>query len=369
MKDIFREIAQDFKLNGGRLYVVGGYVRDKILGLNPKDIDFVYIGVHPQKAIDILEDYGHVAVDLISNAFVVAVHIDNEQFEFAAARSEQPTGQGKNDVSFSLANRLIEDAMRRDFTINSIYIDVITEEVLDFFNGVQHLEEKTLVPNSQFYESAERINRTAAFASRFEFDVSDSVYQYAQYMDPFSVPDEQHWVQGWEKWASLGIDPIRGLEVWHVSGWGEKRWPYLFSFDWTDLREVFADFNAYKYLEGRDRLIATFGYLRRVNPEGVDTLLEDIRAPNRIRHLVWEFDKPVRREFMVKSNRALMEMYPTIEPGKWISKTSQAAYDMACQLVMEEKFGKYAVDGIINYLKKNGFYDPEGYLWLGVEND
>ena len=98
-------------------YVVGGAVRDVLLGRSPKDIDFVWIGKTPQ-------DLKNLGTELVGNSF--PVFIDEDGNEHALARRERKTGPGYTgfEVEFGPEVTLEEDLFRRDLTINAMAVHV-----------------------------------------------------------------------------------------------------------------------------------------------------------------------------------------------------------------------------------------------------
>ena len=128
-------IAEKIKEHGGRLYYVGGYVRDKLMGKNAKDIDFCITGITP-------EIFSNLFPQAFSKgAFFPVFQIEN--YEFAFARKETKTEIGHKGFSCDIKNiSITDDLFRRDITINSIAMDVLTGEIIDPFNGIKDIENK-----------------------------------------------------------------------------------------------------------------------------------------------------------------------------------------------------------------------------------
>ena len=160
------EIANTIKQNGGRLYLVGGAVRDEFLSRKINDEDYCVTGISS-------EDF--------SKLFPQA-HIRGKSFEvydicgkeFAMARIETKVGKGHTEFNV-VTNKNItiyQDLKRRDITINSMAKDVLTNEVIDPFGGQEDLKNKVIRATSQsFVEDPLRVYRAARFASEFEFDI------------------------------------------------------------------------------------------------------------------------------------------------------------------------------------------------------
>lgn len=144
-------------------YLVGGFVRDKLLGLKPKDKDYVIVGA-TEKDITYLQSIGYkqVGVDF-------PVYLSPEGNEYALARTERKTGNGYGGFTVNTAGvTLEEDLSRRDLTINSIAYDPVLHIHIDPFNGKKDLKDKVLRHTSPaFKEDPLRVLRLARFATRY----------------------------------------------------------------------------------------------------------------------------------------------------------------------------------------------------------
>ncbi|MCW9023351.1 MAG: multifunctional CCA addition/repair protein [Gammaproteobacteria bacterium] len=142
-------------------YLVGGCVRDKLLGLPIKDRDWVVVGASPQEMLDL----GYKAV---GKDFPVFLHPQTRE-EYALARTERKTGPGYTGFAFHAAPdvTLEQDLIRRDLTINAI-AESEDGKIIDPYDGQQDLELKLLRHVSPaFSEDPLRILRIARFAARF----------------------------------------------------------------------------------------------------------------------------------------------------------------------------------------------------------
>lgn len=163
------EIANIIEDSGGRLYLVGGALRDKFLGIIPKDMDYVVTGMSQNKFETLFPN-----AKIRGKSFPV---YDIDKNEFALARIETKVSQGHKGF-FIESNENItiqQDLLRRDVTINSIAQDVLSNEIIDPFGGVNDIKNKLIRATSDsFIEDPLRAYRVASFASRFEFDVDKS---------------------------------------------------------------------------------------------------------------------------------------------------------------------------------------------------
>jgi tRNA nucleotidyltransferase (CCA-adding enzyme) len=149
-----------------KVYIVGGFCRDFLLGLEPKDKDYVVIGSTPEEMLSL--GYKQVGKD-----FPVFLHPETNE-EFALARTERKTGKGYDGFTtdYNPIITLKADMSRRDLTINQICIDPETNEVIDYFNGQEDLKNGVLRHVSEaFVEDPIRTLRVCRFAARYDFKI------------------------------------------------------------------------------------------------------------------------------------------------------------------------------------------------------
>ena len=162
-----------------QIYLVGGAVRDQLLGLPVKDHDWVITGADPQQLLQ--QGYEQVGAD-----FPVFLHPDTHE-EYALARTERKNGHGYQgfDCRFSPDVTLEQDLLRRDLTINAMAIDD-NGHLYDPYNGQRDLDQRLLRHVSPaFSEDPLRVLRVARFAARFAslgFQVADETMQLMQRM-------------------------------------------------------------------------------------------------------------------------------------------------------------------------------------------
>lgn len=145
---------------GLNYYLVGGAVRDQLLGKEPKDYDYVVVGETPES----MENRGFKQV---GKGF--PVFLDEEGNEFALARTEEKTGKGYDGFKCDWkGTSLKEDLKRRDLTINAMAMDN-QGNIIDLFNGRVDLSRKRLRPVSEaFSEDPLRVLRACRYATRFD---------------------------------------------------------------------------------------------------------------------------------------------------------------------------------------------------------
>lgn len=187
-----RRIAGRVADAGGKVYYVGGYVRDLLMGKENKDIDIEVHGVTPSCLAGILDSLGKRMT--IGESFGV-FGLRGYSLDIAMPRKEKVRGYGHRDfdvfVDPFIGTR--KAAMRRDFTINAMMQDVLTGELVDEFGGREDLTAGRIrhVSDETFAEDALRVLRAAQFAARFGFCVADETVELCRSMDLSHLPKER----------------------------------------------------------------------------------------------------------------------------------------------------------------------------------
>jgi len=162
-----QQIQQVFKKNGYKLYVVGGAVRDALLGKNPKDYDLATDAV-PDKVEEMMAKANLRTLPTGKAFGVINVFTDQGEYEIATFREDLSGGRRPDAVSFT---NIEGDVKRRDLTINALFYDIDTKEIVDLVGGVNDLKNgvvKTVgSPEDRFGEDRLRILRAIRFAGRF----------------------------------------------------------------------------------------------------------------------------------------------------------------------------------------------------------
>ena len=137
---IAERIAEYVKEAGGRAFYVGGFVRDRMLGIENKDVDIEVHGLEPDALYEIL---GRLGEPLSFGKSFGVFAIKGEDIDIAMPRRERATGSGHRDFEVDVDPFIgtREAARRRDFTINALMEDVLTGELVDHFGGRRDLDE------------------------------------------------------------------------------------------------------------------------------------------------------------------------------------------------------------------------------------
>lgn len=163
-----QEIANKIKQAGGELYLVGGAVRDGLLGKSTHDEDYCVTGITPEKFLKMFPQ-AHIR----GKSFAV---FDIDGKEFAIARTESKQGLGHKEFQIKTDSKITieQDLARRDITINAIAKNVLTGEIIDPFNGRKDLQNKIIRATTiAFKEDPLRVYRVARFAAQLDFEVDN----------------------------------------------------------------------------------------------------------------------------------------------------------------------------------------------------
>ena len=190
--ELTRQIAKAIAERGGRAYYVGGWVRDRLLGLESKDIDIEVHGLKEEELVDVLQTFGTVLS--YGKSFGIYV-LSGTELEFALPRTEVATGEGHRDFAIEVNPNLDERkaASRRDFTINAMMQDILTGEVLDYYNGQKDLQEGIIrhVNDEKFAEDPLRVLRAARFAATYDYKVADETIRLCKGINLGALPAER----------------------------------------------------------------------------------------------------------------------------------------------------------------------------------
>jgi tRNA nucleotidyltransferase (CCA-adding enzyme) len=206
-------------------YLVGGAVRDELLGLPVKERDYVVVGSTPEE----MERAGYKPV---GKDFPVFLHPKTHE-EYALARTERKSGRGYKGftVHASPDVTLEEDLRRRDLTINAMAKDE-QEKLIDPFGGRKDLERKILRHVSEaFAEDPVRILRVARFAARFGFDVAPETMALMKRMVASGETDYLVPERVWQEFSKglMEREPQRMFEVLEACGLRQKLLPEIAS--------------------------------------------------------------------------------------------------------------------------------------------
>jgi tRNA nucleotidyltransferase (CCA-adding enzyme) len=211
-----REIALAVRGAGGRALIVGGWVRDRLLGLTSKDIDVEVYGIPAGELRTLLERFGRV--ETIGESFTV---YKLGTIDVSLPRRESKVGPGHRGflVEGDPAMPVEEAARRRDFTINAISFDPLTGDYLDPCGGRADLDARRLrlVATATFGDDSLRVLRAMQFVARFELAVTPETMEVCRTIPLDDLPSERIWGEV-EKLLLLPARPSLGFEFAREAG-------------------------------------------------------------------------------------------------------------------------------------------------------
>jgi tRNA nucleotidyltransferase (CCA-adding enzyme) len=211
---------------GGRAMLVGGCVRDELMGIEPKDWDLEVYGIEPPKLRKILENFG--SINAVGEVFTV--YKVGQDLDVSMPRRERKNGRGhkgfivEGDPQMSFR----EAAKRRDFTINSILKDPLTGEIVDCYGGRIDIKNKILraVSKETFAEDSLRVLRAAQLAARFGLEIETETQELCRLIELNDLPKERLWGE-FEKLLLKAKKPSIGLRYFYDLRVAEKLFPEL----------------------------------------------------------------------------------------------------------------------------------------------
>jgi len=159
-----------------RVYIVGGCVRDNILGIESDDIDIEVYDICIEDFTKLMTQIGAIGV---GKSFFVYKY---EGLDISLPRTETKTGYGHSGFDVSYINDEKIASKRRDFTINAFMQNLYTDEILDFYGGMKDLQSKTIriIDERTFIEDSLRVLRGIRFASKFGFKIDKKSFDIMQ---------------------------------------------------------------------------------------------------------------------------------------------------------------------------------------------
>ena len=177
-----KTVILTIKNAGFEAYLVGGCVRDLILGIQPNDFD-ICTSALPEEIIKVFDGYETILTGIRYGT--VTVIVDSKQYEITTYRKECNYADGRHPSSVEFSADLYSDLSRRDFTINAIAYDGFsdTEDLdgfIDPFHGIDDILDRRIRcvgnPDERFQEDALRIIRCLRFAIRFRFGIEENTF-------------------------------------------------------------------------------------------------------------------------------------------------------------------------------------------------
>jgi len=216
---ILIEISNRLAKKGAKALLVGGSVRDSLLGLKPKDYDIEVYGLELEELKKLLSEYG--TVSQVGKSFgVLKLSYKKEVYDFSLPRVEKKIAKGHRGFEVSVDKNLEykEAFKRRDFTINAIGYDIKEKSFIDLYGGISDLKNRTLkvVSEETFIEDPLRVYRAVQFVARFELTVEKNTKKLLTNMVEDKLLDELPKERVFEEFKKLLLKskkPSLGFEL------------------------------------------------------------------------------------------------------------------------------------------------------------
>jgi len=231
---LLENLAKTINSNGGKIYTVGGPVRDQLLNIeNSKDIDFIVCGILLSDLKKILRRFG--TINLVGQSFGVIKFKpfkSESVYDISLPRKESSTGAGHRDfdVDFDYTLPIEKDLSRRDFTINAMAKEFPGGEIIDPFGGRDDLDNKILrmVFDSGFIDDPLRIIRGIQFAARFNLTVeSNTLTSMIKQVNLIETVSPERIAEELNKLLELAEKPSIGFRLMNQTGLLEHILPEL----------------------------------------------------------------------------------------------------------------------------------------------
>lgn len=174
--DFFRSLFAPFSK---RVYLVGGCVRDALLGREIYDYDIEVYDIEPLKFDGLMAG---IRASGVGKSYFIYKY---KNYDLGLPRSESKTGNSHKDFAVSYINDPALASLRRDFTVNAIMMNIFNGEILDFHGGKKDLESKTLrhIDSEKFKEDPLRVLRGVQFSARLDFSIADETLELMKTLD------------------------------------------------------------------------------------------------------------------------------------------------------------------------------------------
>lgn len=174
--DFFRSLFAPFTK---RVYLVGGCVRDALLGREIYDYDIEVYDIDPLKFDELMAS---IKASGVGKSYFIYKY---KNYDLGLPRSESKTGNSHKDFAVSYINDPSLASLRRDFTVNAMMMNIFNGEILDFHGGKKDLESKTLrhIDSEKFKEDPLRVLRGVQFSARLDFSIANKTLELMKTLD------------------------------------------------------------------------------------------------------------------------------------------------------------------------------------------
>lgn len=226
--DVNKKLVSMSKQWHGQVFLVGGAVRDQLMGFTPKDLDYVVTKITlADLSIKLKLMFPMARVSEVGESFgIVKLSIDKEEFDFAIPRADVDRENVKVDPNIPIES----DLLRRDFTCNSLAMNLETGKIVGpvGFDGIQDIKDKVLratgIPKDRFTEDPLRILRGLQQAARFGFDIEENTLMaMAELRNTLhSISSERFYEEFKKAWTKGNADVVTFFDLLSKTGIGKE---------------------------------------------------------------------------------------------------------------------------------------------------
>lgn len=210
------ELCEVFKEKGGEALLVGGSVRDFYMGKIPKDFDLEIYGLESEIVEEIVKGFGK-ASDVGRSFGIMKVFLENGiDIDVSIPRLDSKNGEGHKgfDVKVDPKMSIQEAALRRDFTMNTLAVNPLTQEIHDYYGGIEDIKNKMLriTDKERFKDDPLRVMRAMQFVGRFGIAVDNKSEEIIKEItsNAKELPKER-FLEEWKKLLLKSEKPSLGL--------------------------------------------------------------------------------------------------------------------------------------------------------------
>lgn len=349
-----------FQKNGKELYIVGGAVRDAIMGKKPKDFDLA-TDAFPEEVVKMVQDAGYSTIGEVGQQFgvvIVQIPSDKNGVEIATFREDLSGGRRPDAVKYSTIDK---DVLRRDLTINALFYDIGRGEIVDLVGGLKDIQDQKIrtvgAAADRFAEDPLRKLRALRFAgrtgSKLEKETADAILtdNSLEGVSPERIRDE------FKKSIESAKKPVDYLNM--VSQFGlwdimfpnlvistnfvnTNTWPiqltHLFDMNSNDV--IKKEMNRMTFTSDEVNAVVFLKNLRDLKPENVFDLYKQWVTTKVDKDVITQFAKINRLD--LKQIKAFLKYKPTTD-GNWVMREFGVKGPQIAQKIKEieaEKFRK-----------------------------
>jgi tRNA nucleotidyltransferase (CCA-adding enzyme) len=252
-----------------RVYIVGGAVRDEIMGKTPKEIDLEVYDINPNKFDKLMQKLGAKGV---GKSFFVYKW---KNFDIALPRTETKISSGHRGFEVSLTQNEKVASKRRDFTMNALMKNIFTNEILDFWGGINDIKNKIIrhIDNEKFKEDSLRVLRAMQFASRLKFKIAPETVKLCCEIDLNDLSKERIYAEFEKMFKSNFL--YYGFYYFITLGIAKK----LFNLEFSK-KEFFHLAKIYKINPLESFFFYHLIYYKNLNPE---IIINKLNMPNKLK--------------------------------------------------------------------------------------